>query len=126
MNGLAMTIRVGGKLSMWALAAAMVAAPAVGQVTAPVVPPLPAPGMQPIQTVPLPPAPGVVVEPAPLPPAIWDPASVAQLVAAIQGIEADGLNPADYDLPGLEAAMATNDPLAISAAATRRFDLLSN
>ena len=129
-----MTIRVRGKIAMWALAAAAVAAPAVAQVTAPVArPPYPAPGRQPVpmqpapmQPIPTVPIPAVPPAPAPLPPAIWDPASVGQLVAAIQGISADGLNPADYDLAGLEQAIATNDPIAISAAATHRFNMVSN
>ena len=78
-----MTIRVRGTISMWALAAAMIAAPALGQVTAPVArPPLPLPSTQPMPTLPVA-QPPIAPVPAPLPPAMWDPASVAQLIAAL-------------------------------------------
>jgi len=64
--------------------------------------------------------------PAPLPPVIWDLASAEQLLGYIQRIGAEGLDPADYDPEGLAAAIQTGNPLAISAAATQRFDLLSS
>src|SRR5690348_4792342 len=35
--------------------------------------------------------------PAPLPPPVWDVASAQQLLTYIQGIGAEGLDPADYD-----------------------------
>src|SRR4051794_37833147 len=38
--------------------------------------------------------------PPPLPPAIWDMPSVLELAAYINQIGVEGLNPADYDLPG--------------------------
>ena len=63
---------------------------------------------------------------APLPPAIWDVASAQQLLTYIEGIGAEGLNPADYDPQGLEAALASGDVNALSAAATERFDLVSS
>ena len=69
-----------------------------------------------------------VAEPAspPLPPAIWDMPSALQLLAYIQQIGVEGLNPADYDPAGLQAAFQTGNPAAISAAATDRFNLVSS
>lgn len=64
--------------------------------------------------------------PAPLPPAVWDVGSAQQLLAYIQDIGAQGLNPSDYDPKGLEAALASGDVNALSAAATQRFDLVSS
>jgi len=70
-----------------------------------------------IQAAPLPP---------PLPPAIWDIPSVLELAAYINQIGGEGLNPVDYDLPGLQAALQTGNVGAISAAATERFNLVSS
>ena len=68
--------------------------------------------------------------PPPLPPAIWDLASAQQLLAYLQQIGGEGLNPADYDPDGLQAAIQstiqTGNPLPMSAAATQRFDLVSS
>ena len=64
--------------------------------------------------------------PAPLPPAIWDIASAQELLGYINGIGDEGLNPADYDPQGLEAAIQSGNIAAISAAATERFDLVSS
>ena len=64
--------------------------------------------------------------PPPLPPAVWDPVSAQDLVYYIQQIGIEGLNPADYDPAGLEAAIQAGDPVAMSAAATERFNLVSS
>jgi murein L,D-transpeptidase YcbB/YkuD len=64
--------------------------------------------------------------PPPLPPVVWDPVSAQDLVYYIQQVGADGLNPADYDPAGLVAAIQAGDPLAMSAAATDRFNRLSS
>src|SRR3954451_15325822 len=56
--------------------------------------------------------------PPPLPPAVWDPVSAQDLVYYIQQVGADGLTPADYDPAGLQAAIRSGDPLAMSKAAT--------
>ncbi|HUP66647.1 MAG TPA: L,D-transpeptidase family protein [Sphingomicrobium sp.] len=64
--------------------------------------------------------------PPPLPPVMWDPVSAQDLVYYIQQIGADGLNPADYDPAGLTAAIQAGDPLALSAAATDRFNRVSS
>ena len=67
-----------------------------------------------------------VVEPAPLPPPLWSPPDVQQLVAFIQTIGKEGLDPADYDLPGLDAAIRSDDFVRISEAATDRFNRVSS
>ena len=67
----------------------------------------------------------VVPVPAPLPPPVWDLMSLQQLLTYIHGIGADGLDPEDYDPEGLAAIMQTGDPVAISAAATERFNRVS-
>ena len=80
------------------------------------------------QTVPAPPtAPSTIVpEPAPLPPALWNVSDAQQLLTYIQAIAKEGLDPADYDPAGLTAAIQAGDPMAMSAAATDRFNRLSS
>ena len=65
-------------------------------------------------------------EPAPLPPPIWDVINAQDLLYAIREIGAEGLEPADYDPAGLEAAIASGDPLRLSKEATERFNRVSN
>jgi murein L,D-transpeptidase YcbB/YkuD len=67
-----------------------------------------------------------VPPPPPLPPVVWDPVSAQDLVYYIQQVGADGLNPTDYDPAGLEAAIHSGNPLAMSQAATARFNQLSS
>jgi murein L,D-transpeptidase YcbB/YkuD len=65
--------------------------------------------------------------PAPaLPPAIWSPGDVQQLLAYIAGIGREGLDPSDYDAAGLAVALNSGDPAAYSKAATERFNKLSS
>jgi murein L,D-transpeptidase YcbB/YkuD len=64
--------------------------------------------------------------PAPLPPAVWDVASAQELLAYIDQIGGDGLNPEDYDPEGLQSAIQSGNIMAMSAAATERFDLVSS
>ncbi len=64
--------------------------------------------------------------PPPLPPAVWDQRNAVDLLSFIQQIGSEGLNPADYDPDGLMAAMASGDPLRMSAEATDRFNRLSS
>ncbi len=60
--------------------------------------------------------------PAPvLPPPVWSPLAAQVLLDYIDAIGVEGLDPADYDPAGLEAAMRGGDPLTVSAAATDRF-----
>ena len=63
--------------------------------------------------------------PPPLPPVVWDLASAQELLAYIQQIGAEGLDPADYDPAGLAAAIQSGNPAIVSPAATQRFDLVS-
>lgn len=83
-----------------------------------------------VPSQPLPAIPGAVqpvVPPAPvLPPAIWTPVDAEDLLMAIQQIGREGLNPADYDPAGLESAIRSGDIALMSAAATQRFNDLSN
>lgn len=64
--------------------------------------------------------------PAPLPPIVWDVASAQELLAYIQQIGAEGLDPSDYDPAALAAAIQTGNPAVISPAATQRFDVVSS
>ena len=66
-----------------------------------------------------------VVPPPQLPPAVWDLASAQDLLAYIQQIGKEGLNPADYDPTGLAAAIQTGNPAVVSPVATDRFNRLS-
>ena len=129
-------------LTMFAALAALMAAPASAQVKPAAAPARAAPtAAKPIAS-PARPAPDALAPnnpdfkadqpqaqaaplPPPLPPALWDPVSAQDLVYYIQQTGADGLNPADYDPDGLLAAIKTGDPIAMSAAATERFDLVS-
>jgi murein L,D-transpeptidase YcbB/YkuD len=76
------------------------------------------------------PAPQTEAQPAPvappLPPPLWTPADANQLLLTILTTAKEGLDPKDYDAAGLMAAMRTNDPLAISAASTERFNKLAS
>jgi len=83
--------------------------------------PAPAPQAAPPAAA-VPPAPP---EPVVLPPLIWPISDVQQLVAFIRDIGGEGLDPRDYDPEGLIKTMQTGDPMAISAAATDRFNLVS-
>ena len=64
--------------------------------------------------------------PAPLPPVAWDVASAQELLAYIQQIGVEGLDPQDYDPAALEAAIQTGNPAVISPVATQTFDLVSS
>jgi murein L,D-transpeptidase YcbB/YkuD len=61
-----------------------------------------------------------------LPPALWSIPDAQALLAYIQAIGAEGLDPADYDPDGLAAALRSGDPVAMSQAATDRFNRVSS
>jgi murein L,D-transpeptidase YcbB/YkuD len=93
--------------------------------------------VQPVAVRPVGAQPGVQLDPAqpvtivtpeapPSPPPYWTIVDANQLLIAILNSGSEGLDPRDYDAAGLMAAMRTNDPLAISAAATERFNNLSS
>ena len=140
MNGLIVMRGRSKSLILWASAAALAATPALAQVrpakpvAAPAAKPTGPAAAAPDALVPGNPdydpqaenAPAPVPAPAPLPPAVWDPVSAQDLVYYIQQVGGDGLDPADYDAPGLVAAMQSGDPMAMSAAATERFNQLSS
>jgi murein L,D-transpeptidase YcbB/YkuD len=66
-------------------------------------------------------------EPAPLPPPPqWTVADAQRLLAYINGIVSDGLDPADYDAAGLSAAIAGGDPIKLSQVASDHFRLLAS
>jgi murein L,D-transpeptidase YcbB/YkuD len=64
--------------------------------------------------------------PPPPPPPLWTAADANQLLMTILTSAKEGLDPIDYDAAGLIAAMRTNDPVQLSAAATERFNKLSS
>jgi murein L,D-transpeptidase YcbB/YkuD len=133
---------------MFTAAAAMVASPAISQIR-PMGVPTPAP---PRASVPAKPGPATTPRtgpdapvtgnpdyqaddqpqaqaapvPPPLPPVIWNVPSAFELLAYVSRIGSEGLNPADYDPVGLQAAIQTGNLAAISAAATERFNLVSS
>jgi murein L,D-transpeptidase YcbB/YkuD len=67
-----------------------------------------------------------VMQPAPLPAPLWTVPDVQALLTFIDGIGKEGLDPADYDPKGLAAALSAGDPMALSQAATDRFDRVSS
>ena len=71
------------------------------------------------QPEPAPPAP-------PPPPPLWQVPQAAALLSYIRLVGRDGLTPSDYDPAGLDAAMRSGDPVAVSAAATDRWNKLSS
>jgi murein L,D-transpeptidase YcbB/YkuD len=156
MNGLMTMVERSKRVLLMTAAAALAAAPAGAQVRPAAVParpgavparpaavpakpplaaapkPVPSAASQPTVPVPGSPAPmpqaaaPEVPPPPPLPPVVWDPVSAQDLVYYIQQVGADGLNPTDYDPAGLEAAIHSGNPLAMSQAATARFNQLSS
>ncbi|MEO5774416.1 MAG: L,D-transpeptidase family protein [Sphingomicrobium sp.] len=107
----------------------LLAAVPLGWAAAQSVDPLkPLPPTAPPQTTPQTPVPPEVQVPPPvvLPPAIWNVPDAQQLLAYIQQVGADGLNPANYDPAGLERAIRSGMPDAMSKAANDRFNWLSS
>jgi murein L,D-transpeptidase YcbB/YkuD len=103
-------------------ALAQVATPTVPVTTVPRVDPLAPAGSQS-----QPAAPATTAEPAPapvieLPPPVWQAAQATELLDYVRQIGREGLDPRDYDLALLEAALKGGDPLALSAVATATFN----
>ena len=129
------------RLTLWLSVSAMTIAPAAlataqpvpqARVPAPIArpvvqpPPLAMPGAPaPMQAQVAPPIQSPVEAP-PLPPAMWTVADANGLLMAIADSAKEGLDPSDYDSPGLIAALRTNNPALVSAAATERFNKLSS
>ena len=118
---------MGTRLSFWlkfsALATLPLAWASAQTAAAPqrtVAQPAPAPAV-------VPPA-GPVAPPVPvvLPPLLWHPRDAQELLAFIQQIGSEGLDPVDYDPAGLIAALRSGNPVLMSQAATDRFNLVSS
>jgi murein L,D-transpeptidase YcbB/YkuD len=111
------------RFAMFAASVALPLGAAWAQATAPADPIGPLPDVNalaaPAQAEPVPP-------PAPLPPPVWRFDQAAALLTYIQWIGREGLDPADYDPAGLEAAMQSPDPMVLAQAATDRFNKLSS
>jgi murein L,D-transpeptidase YcbB/YkuD len=71
-----------------------------------------------------------IAQPAPipvlLPPPMWDVVNAEDLLRTIEQTDKEGLNPADYDPAGLQAAIQSGNIAVFSAAATERFNKLSS
>jgi murein L,D-transpeptidase YcbB/YkuD len=133
-----MTLRL-KSLMLFPAAAALPLAPLVAQVRQPAPAPVPVPVARPPVAQPGAPMPGNVapvaqppaeaqppLPPPPLPPPVWDQRNAVDLLSFIQAIGGEGLNPKDYDPDGLMAALATGDPVRVSAEATDRFNRVSS
>ena len=118
-----MTVRLKSLMLISAVAAVPLGALSAQVAPAPVGPPVAQPGV-PVPANPVPqavPAP----EPPPLPPVMWDMRNASDLLAYIQAVGGEGLNPVDYDPDGLVVAMRGGDPVVLSKEATDRFNRLS-
>ena len=118
-----MTVRLKSLMLISAVAAVPLGALSAQVAPTPVGPPVAQPGA-PVPASPMPqaiPAP----EPAPLPPVMWDMRNASDLLAYIQAVGGEGLNPVDYDPDGLVVAMRGGDPVVLSKEATDRFNRLS-
>ena len=122
---------MGGRLKFWAAFPAMAALPIAwaSAQNAPVpvaaqAPPAQAPAAPPA-AVPAPPV--VTPPPAPVvyPTLLWHPADAQELLAFIQQIGSEGLDPADYDPAGLANALRSGNPLLLAQVATERFNRVS-
>lgn len=87
--------------------------------------PAPATGAAPPMAAPAPPA-ETLPPPVVVPPPRWEAFDAAELLAFIQGVGAEGLDPRDYDPLGLYEALRSGSEPAISAAANDRFNRLSS
>ena len=94
-----------------------------GTQAAPAQPPV-ATGSQPVVQAPV--APATPPPPVVLPPPLWEPRDAQELLAFIQQVGTEGLDPVDYDPAGLITALRSGHLLIISQAATERFNRLSS
>lgn len=102
-------------LKFAALACAVSALPFIAQAQQPA--PIVAPAQQ--QAV-------ISPQPAPLPLPLWSPRDSQELLAVIEGIGREGLDPGDYDPAGLVAALRSGDPVVLSNASNERFNTLAS
>ena len=85
-----------------------------------------APPGDPIAPLPEAAQPATPAEAPPLPPPLWQANQAQTLLNYIRQVGRDGLSPADYDMTGLEAAMRSGDPVAMSQVATDSFNKLAS
>ncbi|MBA3526782.1 MAG: L,D-transpeptidase family protein [Pseudomonadota bacterium] len=109
------TVTLRHHLKFAALACAVATLPfiAEAQQTAPAA----VPAQQPVLAAP---------EPAPLPPPPWDPRDAQELLAFIEGVGREGLDPGDYDPAGLSAALRSGNTALLNNAASDRFTKLAS
>ena len=125
-------MRFPNRFKAFALFCAVSAIPLAARAQQPAQQPLGPPIPVKVQPQPVPVAPqqqvpaAPVAEAQPVPPPLWGVPDVQQLLAYINAIGAEGLDPADYDAAGLAAALNSGDPMAMSQAATDRFNRLSS
>jgi murein L,D-transpeptidase YcbB/YkuD len=126
MNGLAMGKRVKFWITFSALSALPVAW-ATAQTAAPVAakPQVQPPAAQPPAAVAQPAAPDVPAPPVVYPTLLWHPRDAQDLLAFINQIGSEGLDPADYDPAGLAVALRSGNPLHLAQTATDRFNRVS-
>ena len=120
--------------AIWAITSAAVvpAGMAMAQAVQPPLAPAPAaappaiarPGVDPL--APAGSTPAVAPAPVELPPPLWQPAQAQELLAYVQQVGVEGLDPLDYDPQLLQAALADNDPARLSKVATDVFNRLSS
>jgi murein L,D-transpeptidase YcbB/YkuD len=61
-----------------------------------------------------------------LPPPLWTAADASELLAYINSVHLEGLDPLDYDPAGLAAALRSGDPAVLAKEATDRFNRISS
>ena len=64
--------------------------------------------------------------PAPLPPPLWSKQDAQELLAVIEGIGREGLDPADYDPAGLASALRSRDPIVLSRVSNALFNKVAS
>ncbi len=116
-----------GKYMVAALASTLALSAAQGalQQTAPPRDPM-APLPDKVQAAPAQTAPVVPYVQPVIPPSMWPVGDVQALILYIQSVGQEGLSPLDYDAAGLAATLSNGDPIAVSKAATDRFNKLSS
>ena len=122
---------MGGRTKYWVGFAALTAlplawAPAQNTGAAPTVAqPRPAQAPAPKAPVAQPPAAAAPAPPVVRPTLLWHPRDAEELLAFIQQIGSEGLDPADYGPAGLAAALRSGNPLLLAQTATDRFNRVS-
>jgi len=118
------------RLRSLCLATAIAALPvsALGQPVAVAKAPTPGPAAAPAQDpiAPLPAPADAQPSVENLPPPLWTAADASELLACINSVHLEGLDPLDYDPAGLAAALRSGDPAVLAKEATDRFNRISS